>query len=307
LLGQVYELADQRTLEKTTFDRALASDNPDVLKAALMSLGRIGGTQAAARIAPFLEHASPEIRQTAAMALGIAGDQSQCARLLQGFKQEGSVAVKNELLLAMGTLGVVEGLDIIQQALKQPATASSAAQAIVLLVTWHPEAVSALSVDTHILLTLAIRADDTAISAAYALSRLTETQTDYSEATLVRAIEQAANERARSLLIKAWGKRRGSRQWQAILQFLNSNYDYVVIESLRALAGHNRILPVAEGLLENVLSDSAHIAVTALESLLSRRQEQTLQTASGLASVAENIGAPEKNSGSGAVFGNLEF
>ncbi len=279
----IYQLADQRDFQPELFKKALTSNDVETLRVALLGLGRIGGEDAAKLVAPFLSHSEPAIRQIAALALGIAGEKSHGPLLAERLKQEPSAQVKNELLLALGTLGAVEALDEINRSLKDPSVAGNAAQAIGLLFTWHDAKARSADVDFNALLTLATRADNTSISAAFALTRLSGVEYLYSEQQLLNAIKSAQNPRAKSLLIKTWGRRTDSHQVEEITYYLNSEVDFIVIETLRALASHNRNMQIADKLLNWVMHDSAHIAVTALESLLARHNSESGEQ-----------GAPEK-------------
>lgn len=282
-VSHLYQFADQRDFQSAPFSIALASSDVETQRVALLSLGRIGGEDAVKAVAPFLAHSNNVIRQTAALALGIAGEKSQSDLLVERLSKEQSAEVKREILLALGTLGAVEALDEINFALNDSSVAGSAAQAIGLLFTWHKAGERLADVDFNALIKLASTAGDASIKAAFALTRLSGVEKFYSEQQLLYAINVAQNPRAKSLLIKAWGRRSDARQAEEIAAYLNSEHDYVVIETLRALALHNRSMQIADQLLNWATHDSAHVAVTALESLLTRHKSESGEQ-----------GAPEK-------------
>ncbi|RMH45001.1 MAG: hypothetical protein D6689_01050 [Deltaproteobacteria bacterium] len=76
-----------------------------LLRAALLSLGAVGGAGAAAAIAPALHHPSKDIRAAAATALGATGDKDAVAYLYEQLATEQDELVRQAISEALRRLG----------------------------------------------------------------------------------------------------------------------------------------------------------------------------------------------------------
>jgi cyclophilin family peptidyl-prolyl cis-trans isomerase/HEAT repeat protein len=104
LEAQIYQLADQREYHKSLFNQALKSKELELQKAALISLGRIGGSSTIAAVQPFLKHHNSSLRQLAALAIGLSGDKAASQLLWQLLKSEKIETVKQEIYLGLANL-----------------------------------------------------------------------------------------------------------------------------------------------------------------------------------------------------------
>lgn len=111
----LYKAADMRTVDKELFKHALACANSERVETALISLGRIGGEQAANLIAPLLSSTNSDVRAKAAFALGVSAQPAMLAKLQQALQQEQEPKVQRELTLAIGNLASDQSWAILSE------------------------------------------------------------------------------------------------------------------------------------------------------------------------------------------------
>lgn len=105
IIHQIYRLVDQRNSSSPIFKQALSSNDLDLQKVALLGLARIGGKSVIEFVLPFLTHKNEELRQLAALAIGISGTKESAVYLWQQLDKESSEIVKKEIYLGLGNLG----------------------------------------------------------------------------------------------------------------------------------------------------------------------------------------------------------
>lgn len=83
----------------TTFVKQQSGSDADkaLLRQAALSLGWVGGTSAADTLAPLLEHADPDVRVDAAMALGLTRSSDAADWLRQRFGEEKDQRVRTQI------------------------------------------------------------------------------------------------------------------------------------------------------------------------------------------------------------------
>ncbi|MDH5629376.1 MAG: peptidylprolyl isomerase [Gammaproteobacteria bacterium] len=101
----IYQLVDLRQLDNEIFSKALKTNNVELQINALHGLGRIGGETIIPLVSPFLNHSNEQIRQYAALALGLSGSTKAGPVLWQALEKEESDLVKHEIYLSLGNLG----------------------------------------------------------------------------------------------------------------------------------------------------------------------------------------------------------
>lgn len=109
LQDKILEATDQRDASASVFQRALTSTDLDLQKHALLGLGRIGDPTSSLTISNFLYAPQPILRQTAAFALAISGDDTAYGLLARRLAQEENNQVLAEILPAIGFVSAKQG------------------------------------------------------------------------------------------------------------------------------------------------------------------------------------------------------
>ena len=104
LLAKLYEATDRRDADQALFQRALASNDMRLQKAALLGLGRIGAAESINLVGSNLYSPQPEIRKYAAFALAISGQDTAYSWVSKRLANETNTEVKGELIAALGVL-----------------------------------------------------------------------------------------------------------------------------------------------------------------------------------------------------------
>lgn len=104
LLAKLFEAADQRQADQELFQRALASNDKRLQKAALLSLGRIGAAETISLIGSNLYSPQPELRKYAAFGLTISGHPDAYSWISKRLANENNNEVKSELITGLGVL-----------------------------------------------------------------------------------------------------------------------------------------------------------------------------------------------------------
>lgn len=92
--------ADARKFLEATVDANAAASKPDerlLLRKATVALGWIGGSSVPARIAPLLDHADPDVRLDAAIALGLTRAEAAADPLRRRFEKEPVAPVRAQI------------------------------------------------------------------------------------------------------------------------------------------------------------------------------------------------------------------
>ena len=102
LYAQIVEATDSRDGTNFIFQRALSSNNPELQKAALLGLGRIGAPESVNQIGTYLYSPQPDIRKTAAFAMAITMNPNAYDWLVKRLSSESNNEVLAELVAGIG-------------------------------------------------------------------------------------------------------------------------------------------------------------------------------------------------------------
>lgn len=242
LYGQIVEATDRRDGTNFIFQRALSSNNPELQKAALLGLGRIGAPESVDQIGTYLYSPQPDIRKTAAFAMAITMNPNAYDWLVKRLSSESNNEVLAELVAGIGISPKhdkdTDRVTLLLPYLDHKSISVRAATCDGLNYAWsmYRDSIS-LPNSTQVfkLLDMAQTNPELADHCLYSLTRLRTETALFEEQQLLKTIASATTAYHHQLLLLIIGQQQNTRYLPYITAQLNASDMGVVAEAATAL------------------------------------------------------------------------
>ena len=281
--NDIYYWADMRDAKHFKFDEALKCDDLalETLETTLISLGRIGGEDAAKKVTPHLQHDNPQIRYAAAFALGIAQVPSVGEAIVKALSTEKDPEVQYRLALSLGNMAYAPSNEAApkqgaQEVLTQIINHDDSTQKVrgalhgfMILATFYRDQIKSFdhedaALDIQRILTL-LKNQETQLETSYLLARTSLLDSDNLPEFLEALPDLAPT--AKANLIRALAKTKQRQILPTLIQHLDSEHIGVRVNSIRSLANFPDN-PVASATVMQALTyDDVISQVTALQTI----------------------------------------
>ena len=268
--NDIYYWADKRDAEHFKFDEALKCDDlpQEILETTIISLGRIGGDEAAQKVTPYLNHKNPDIRYAAAFALGIAKVPSAGDAIIEALNTEKDPDVQYRLALSLGNMAHRDAQDILTDITNHDDSVQKvrgALHGLMILATFYKDQTSSFdSLERKRILTF-LQNQETQLEASYLLARVPLLGSD----TISEFMEPMADlsPAAKANLIRALAKTKQRQILPTLLARLDSEHIGVRVNAIRSLANYSENPAAIAGVMQALSFDDVISQVTALQTI----------------------------------------
>ena len=289
LIASIAVAVDNRDAESSLFNTALQSNNEKLQIAAITGLGRVGGNKIVEQVAPYIVNSNPKIRRSVAFALGLSNAPIASKYLWKQLSAEKSEFVKQEIYLALASLGngseqTIEQFltSFIQDAKMQqdPETQKSIYQSLAMMMVFKPTIAKNFSamakdkkLDVKRLLELFAEDNQLSYSVGFLLNRIPDVHELVRIPQLQPLLSKITSVQNKKMLAKLIAKvvMSNNRANRRILSWLieQSNLTDVSLatESIRAMSQFTNIPQAKIQLGKLQASSNLVIAQTALQTL----------------------------------------
>ena len=243
LYAQIVMATDRRDGSNFIFQRALSSNNPELQKAALLGLGRIGAPESVNQIGTYLYSPQPEIRKTAAFALAITMNPNAYDWLVKRLSSESNNEVIAELVAGIGISPKhdkdTDRVTLLLPFLDHKSLSVQSATCDGLNYAWsmYRDTISVPnSTQVFKLMSMAQADPEVANHCLYSLTRLRSETALFEQEQLLKTIAAATTQYHHKLLLLIVGQQQKSMFLPYITAQLNAPDFGVVAEAATALA-----------------------------------------------------------------------
>ena len=242
LYAKIVEATDRRDGANFIFQRALSSNNPELQKAALLGLGRIGASESVNQIGTYLYSPQPDIRKTAAFAMAITMNPNAYDWLVKRLSSEANNEVLAELVAGIGISPKhekdIDRVTLLLPYLDHKSISVRTATCDGLNYAWsmYRDSIS-LPNSTQVfkLMDMAQTDPELANHCLYSLTRLRTETALFEEQQLLKTIASATTAYHHKLLLLIVGQQQNTRYLPYITAQLNASDKGVVAEAATAL------------------------------------------------------------------------
>lgn len=271
-LEEIRIIEDHRWLQHPSLPRHLRSDQPAVVEAALVAIGRIGDLGYTQEVIAALGAPSPRVRAAAAFALGLLRGDAARTALLARLPQERHPAVRSQLLLAAGRAGVeatIGTLAALAVEETEPEVQTAAAEGLGALIR---RTASTTALPPRLLAQWIDRAGrlpgDRAVASAFALSVLRGAGNPLPEREVLAAHRQAPAPSARAYLSRVLQRLGSPACVQALARAVRSDPQVTVrAEAARQLGRLGWSAEVDDALRGALNDPGSQVVVAAAQAL----------------------------------------
>ena len=249
IYDEIMQATDRREAGHFIFQRALSGNDPELQKAALLGLGRIGAAKSIDQIGTYLYSPQPDIRKTAAFSLAITMNPNAYNWLVKRLASETNHGVLAELVAGIGIAPKHESdpdrVAVLLPYLDHAAISVRASTCDGLNYAWsmYRDTISVPnSTQVFKLMSMAQAHPELADHCLYSLTRLRTETALFEQAQLLKTIAAASTPYHHKLLLLIVGQQQNVQYLPYITAQLNAEDMGVVAEAATALAK----LPLSE-------------------------------------------------------------
>lgn len=259
---------DRRLSRPDFLLKILSHPSSEVRRQAILALGRIGDPFCLDELARLLTKRREPLKETIIFSLGLIGGDTALKILSQNLPMQSDISTRAELIRSIGRIGNESSVKTVAAFLQPDALAVTVSAVCEALGTlWSKDSLN-WTVPPNLLSRLAKisqESGDSAVSAAFALSRFKGEGPMLPGDAIVLAAEQAKNPIARMLLVRTLKKTRKASALATLIRFASDPSDASLrIESVKGLTSFEST-PESLKVLTLALTDSTPAIV--LESL----------------------------------------
>ena len=269
-VNDIYYWADKRDAEHHVFEEVLNCEElpEETLETALISLGRVGGQAAVAKVIPYLQHENPNIRYAAAFAVGIGKSPSAGSAVVEALKTEKAPEVQYRLALSLGNMAYSGSQFTLTQIINQDDSVQKvrgALHGLMILATFYRDKTSDFdNIDKKRVLER-LKSPETQLEASYLLARVplidTENTNDFLQMIPTLAPAAKAN------LLRALAKTKQRQVLPTLLTHLDSEHIGVRVNAIRSLANYPDNPAALAAVMQALSFDDVISQVTALTTI----------------------------------------